>query len=95
MKYYIISSILLFTSLSFGSEKDEPEYNNQKFITDVQVTLENGIKYFHSINMHGGYVYAYTLDLNERWHDDGHGDKHTIEIQPPGTPTVGSSFLRA
>ncbi|NOR76057.1 MAG: pectic acid lyase, partial [Draconibacterium sp.] len=95
MNYFITYYILLFLSPSFGNEKDAQKNNNQELISEVQITLEKGIEYFHSINIHGGYVYYYTLDLNERWHDDGIGDKHTIEIQPPGTTAVGISFLRA
>lgn len=57
-------------------------------------SLEKSIKYFHSINIHGGYVYNYTLDMSEKW-GEGITDDHTIEVQPPGTPTVGLSFLRA
>lgn len=95
MKYLLIIYILVFTTTSFGAGKDESKNNDQKIIQNIQSTLEKGIKYFHSINMHGGYVYYYTLDLKKRWHDDGLSDAHTIEIQPPGTPAVGNSFLRA
>ena len=89
--------ITFYILISFGflSSLNAQENNNQELISEVQITLEKGIEYFHSINIYGGYVYNYTLDLNERWHDDGLSDEHTIEIQPPGTPTVGTSFLRA
>jgi len=95
MKYLLILCIVFFLSTAFDGEKNKLGNKDQKFIDNVQLTLEKGIEYFHSINIHGGYVYDYTLDLNERWHDDGPSDEHTIEIQPPGTPTVGTSFLRA
>jgi PelA/Pel-15E family pectate lyase len=35
-----------------------------------------------------------TPDLSLRW-GEGPKDEHTIEVQPPGTPAVGQSFLRA
>jgi len=95
MKYLLILCIVFFLSTASDGGKNKLENNDQKFITNVQITLEKGIEYFHSINIYGGYVYDYTLDLNERWDDDGPSDEHTIEIQPPGTPTVGTSFLRA
>jgi len=82
-------------STASGGEKDKLENNDQKLISNIQLILEKGIEYFHSINTHGGYVYYYSLDLSKRWHDDGLCDEHTIEIQPPGTPAVGISFLRA
>jgi hypothetical protein len=56
--------------------------------------LKKGIQYFYSISIEGGYVYHYTLDLKEKW-GEGRTDDLTIEVQPPGTPAVGMSFLRA
>ena len=60
----------------------------------VEISLGKAITFFHSINIEGGYVYHYTLDLKEKW-GEGKTDDHTIEVQPPGTPAVGMSFLRA
>lgn len=57
-------------------------------------TLDQGIAFYHSIAIEGGYVYHYTLDLQEKW-GEGRTDDQTIEVQPPGTPAVGMSFLRA
>ena len=56
--------------------------------------VDQGIAFFHSINTHGGYVYYVTTDLKERW-GESRTDEHTIEVQPPGTPAVGMTFLRA
>ena len=55
--------------------------------------LDKAVTYFHSINRHGGYVYYVTPDLSRRW-GESPADEHTIEVQPPGTPAVGFSFLR-
>lgn len=60
----------------------------------ANTVLENGIAYFQSIAIEGGYVYHYSLDLKEKW-GEGKTDEYTIEVQPPGTPAVGMSFLRA
>ena len=57
-------------------------------------SLDRGVRYFHSINSHGGYVYYVTPDLAQRW-GEGKVDADTIEVQPPGTPAVGMAFLRA
>ena len=56
--------------------------------------LDRGITYFYSLNIQGGYVYHYTLDGQEKW-GEGATDDYTIEVQPPGTPAVGMSFLKA
>jgi hypothetical protein len=52
-----------------------------------------GVAFFQGINAHGGYVYHVTPDLKQRW-GEGPKDADTIEVQPPGTPAVGASFLR-
>lgn len=59
----------------------------------VTASLEKGAAFFHTINSHGGYVYHVTPDLSQRW-GEGPKDADTIEVQPPGTPAVGQSFLR-
>src|SRR5687767_14516269 len=50
--------------------------------------------YRHQVASHGGYVYHYSLDLSQRW-GEGVATKDQIWIQPPGTPTVGLSYLKA
>lgn len=51
--------------------------------------------YFHDrVATHGGYVYHYSLDLQQRW-GEGVASKDQIWVQPPGTPTVGLAFLEA
>lgn len=62
--------------------------------SEVEASLLEGVAFFHSINAHGGYVYNVTPDLSLRW-GEGPKDADTIEVQPPGTPAVGQSFLRA
>lgn len=54
--------------------------------------LDRGVDFFYTLNTHGGYVYHITPDLSLRW-GEGLLDSHTIEVQPPGTPAVGQSFL--
>jgi hypothetical protein len=50
--------------------------------------------YCEKIASHGGYVYYYSLDLQDRW-GEGRASFDTIFVQPPGTPSVGMAFLRA
>jgi hypothetical protein len=61
---------------------------------EAESSLKKGVAFFHTVNVHGGYVYHVTPDLSMRW-GEGQKDEHTIEVQPPGTPAVGQSFLRA
>lgn len=60
----------------------------------AETSLKNGVAFFHTINVHGGYVYHVTPDLRQRWGENP-VDADTVEVQPPGTPAVGQSFLRA
>jgi len=60
----------------------------------AESALAKGVTYFQTLNSHGGYVYAVTPDLSQRW-GEGPKDADTIEVQPPGTPAVGQAFLRA
>lgn len=64
------------------------------FKRDAEQALEMGIKYFKSISPDGGYVWYVTPDLTQRW-GEGIVDEKTIEVQPPGTPSVGMAFLKA
>jgi len=59
----------------------------------AEASLKKGVAFFHSINTHGGYVYSVTPDLALRW-GESPLNADTIEVQPPGTPAVGQSFLR-
>ena len=81
-------SVLIHPLLIFSQS------NNPELRSATLATLHQAINYFHSINIEGGYVYHYTLDLQEKW-GEGKTDNYTIEVQPPGTPAVGMSFLNA
>ena len=67
---------------------------SQSLEEEVADALGRAISFFHSINSHGGYVYYVTPDLQRRW-GESPADPNTIEVQPPGTPAVGTAFLRA
>ncbi|NND08617.1 MAG: hypothetical protein HKN87_19760 [Saprospiraceae bacterium] len=83
-------SLIAFICIS----KPLQSQSSQKLVEQSKEVLRKGITYFHSINIEGGYVYHYTLDLSEKW-GEGKTDDYTVEVQPPGTPAVGASFLRA
>jgi hypothetical protein len=60
---------------------------------EVLATLTKATSFFHDhLSIHGGYVYAFSGDLQKR-EGEGVTDEHTIWIQPPGTPLVGEAFL--
>lgn len=50
--------------------------------------------YRERVATHGGYVYHYSLDLQQRW-GEGQATEDQIWVQPPGTPTVGMAYLAA
>ncbi len=58
-------------------------------------TLKKAASYYcDRIASHGGYVYYYGVDLEERW-GEGKASPDTIFVQPPGTPSVGMAYLSA
>ncbi len=50
--------------------------------------------YRGDVASYGGYVYYYSLDLQQRW-GEGKAAPYTLFVQPPGTPTVGMAYLEA
>lgn len=59
----------------------------------VQRTLLKAATFFHDhLSVHGGYVYAFSGDLQKR-EAEGVTDEHTFWVQPPGTPLVGEALL--
>ncbi|UCD53330.1 MAG: hypothetical protein JSW27_11910 [Phycisphaerales bacterium] len=50
--------------------------------------------YRNHVATHGGYVYYYSVDLQQRW-GEGRATPSQIWVQPPGTPTVGMAYLAA
>jgi len=53
--------------------------------------------FFTSISTNGGWVGIYSLDLKQRWGEAVYEKAKATQIwvQPPGTPTVGKTLLRA
>jgi len=63
----------------------------------VKSAMKKAAEYFVSISTNGGYAGIYSLDLKERYGEAFYEPAKLSEIwvQPPGTPSVGQSFLRA
>ena len=57
--------------------------------------MKQATEYFHQkVAVSGGYVYEYSLDLQQR-QGEGKAAATEIWVQPPGTPTVGMAFVSA
>ncbi len=50
--------------------------------------------YTDEVSNHGGYVYYYSTDLQQRW-GEGVATSDQIWVQVPGTPAVGMAFVEA
>lgn len=62
---------------------------------DAAAAMRKASHYYHqNVASHGGYVYFYSLDLQQRW-GEGVASKNQVWVQPPGTPTVGMAFVKA
>jgi len=82
----------LSTLLGNSNAQNTPDYS--ALAKEAELSLEKGIAFMQTLAIEGGYVYHYTLDGKEKW-GEGKTDDRTIEVQPPGTPAVGMSFLKA
>ena len=92
-KHSILFCILCYSrGLYPVHAQDEIEFSTLS--EKVEQSLEKGISFMQSLAIEGGYVYHYSLDGREKW-GEGKTDDRTIEVQPPGTPAVGMSFLIA
>ena len=60
----------------------------------VRDCIDKGVAFFRSISTQGGYVYYVTVDMERRW-GESEVDSQVIEVQAPGTPAVGMTFLEA
>lgn len=60
----------------------------------ARTALEKATTYLRSISTEGGYLWRYSLDLQDRA-GETKATATQIWIQPPGTPSVGMAFLRA
>ena len=88
--------LFFFQSLIFSNVCSQALDNKQfsGLAKLAEKSMESGIAFMQSLSIEGGYVYHYTLDGSEKW-GEGKTDDRTIEVQPPGTPAVGMSFLKA
>jgi len=94
MKRLILLIALLFQFYFTGFIQAQTKQDFSSLAADAELSLEKGIAFIQSLAIEGGYVYHYSIDGKEKW-GEGKTDDRTVEVQPPGTPAVGMSFLRA
>jgi len=90
---FALSLAVVLTISAYGAPANP--VSDHELAIRAEDALERGIDFFHSIAIEGGYGYYYSLDLQTRWGEGPPMDDRTIEVQPPGTPSVGMSFLHA
>ncbi|MGB0596334.1 MAG: pectate lyase [Rubripirellula sp.] len=83
--------LLAILSAAFLSATHAAEQSVEQVVSAMRQAAEF---YTTKVSSHGGYVYHYSLDLQQRW-GEGEATQDQVWVQPPGTPTVGMALLRA
>jgi PelA/Pel-15E family pectate lyase len=87
MRFRLFFTLLSLVALNtFAADPALPE--------QARTALEKAMAYMRSISTEGGYLWKYSLDLKERA-GEVKATATQVWIQPPGTPTMGMTFLRA
>ena len=94
MKKLILLVGMIFQLYGLAFIQAQNKQDLSVLASEAERSLEKGISFIQSLAIEGGYVYHYSLNGKEKW-GEGKTDDRTIEVQPPGTPAVGMSFLRA
>jgi PelA/Pel-15E family pectate lyase len=87
-----IPLICCLLTASFGWHVTAADATSEKEVAAAM--MKAGRFYLQEVASHGGYVYFYSLDLQQRW-GEGVASKDQVWVQPPGTPTVGMAYLKA
>lgn len=86
MRISFLLAVVLSAARSFSADMDLRD--------QARSSLEKATAYMRSISTEGGYLWKYSLDLSERA-GEVKATATQVWIQPPGTPTMGMTFLRA
>ena len=87
-----LTLILLFNS---GTESFCAEAEDGALRTAAMAAMHKATTFYRTkVASHGGYVYYYSVDLQQRW-GEGEATADQIWVQPPGTPSVGMAYLKA
>ncbi|MGC3957180.1 MAG: pectate lyase [Verrucomicrobiota bacterium] len=83
----LVSALLCWLALpTFGQSRASSE--------DVKAALRKATDYLTTLSTEGGYLWWYSPDLKQRRGEEV-ATETQIWVQPPGTPSVGVTFLRA
>ncbi len=64
-------------------------------VDEARKALRRGVEYFrNNVSIEGGYLWRYAADFSER-EGETPASPTTAWVQPPGTPTVGETYLDA
>lgn len=88
LQYCFTASATFLTVISLTAQSTAPSPEN------VPAALRKATDYLTSISTDGGYLWRYSADLAERW-GEGKATATQIWVQPPGTPSIGMTFLDA
>ena len=89
-----IQAVLAASILASGWGFAQVESTQEAEYRQALEILRKGVAFFRSLAVQGGYVYYYSLDLEQRW-GESRASASTVEVQAPGTPAVGQALLRA
>jgi len=85
---------ITFLALAVSAAGGVAEDHGQ-LVPEARTALSRAVRYFHDeISCHGGYLWRYKQDLNDR-EGEGKATETQIWVQPPGTPSVGLALLEA
>lgn len=88
-------ALMLFVALTFWIDSAPITAADRELQEDALQAMKRAASYYRTkVASHGGYVYYYSTDLQQRW-GEGKAATDTIFVQPPGTPTVGMAYLDA
>jgi PelA/Pel-15E family pectate lyase len=94
MKYFTVkhftTAATLF-ALLFTFSLSAQETNKEAALKTLKKAVEF---YTQSVSTEGGYLWRYSSDLSVR-EGENPADAQTVWVQPPGTPSVGLTFLKA
>jgi hypothetical protein len=88
VRYGLLWLMLLSPAVAHAADSTPPSAD------EVKLALRKASGYLISISTEGGYLWRYSPDLSERW-GENKATTTQIWVQPPGTPSVGMTFLDA
>ena len=91
------AGLLVLLAVLHGAAAAAPADADDDLLAAARDAMGRAADFFTAISTNGGWAGIYSKDLAERWGEATYEKARPNEIwvQPPGTPTVGKTFLRA